>query len=102
MERARNDGGPTILHVKLSRYFGHYEGDAMTYRGDGEVEAARQKADALDAFRRQVIEAALLDTAELDTVDREVADLIAQSVVDAKAAPMPSAADLTTDVYVSY
>ena len=64
--------------------------------------AARQNADAIDAFRRQVVEAALLDGAELDGVDRQVADLIAGSVVDAKAAPMPTAADLTTDVYVSY
>ena len=74
----------------------------MTYRGEGEVEAARQKADALGAFRQQVVEAALLETQDLDVVDREVTDLIARSVIDAKAAAMPTAADLTTDVYVSY
>ena len=35
IERARGGGGPTLLHVKLNRYYGHFEGDAQTYRGAG-------------------------------------------------------------------
>ena len=38
----------------------------------------------------------------LDEVDAEVAKLIEESVVEAKAAPKPGAEDLLTDVYVSY
>ena len=37
VERAKNNEGPTLLHVKLSRVYGHYEGDAITYRLDEET-----------------------------------------------------------------
>ena len=39
---------------------------------------------------------------ELASIDRAVLDLIELAVVQAKAVPLPTAADLTTDVYVSY
>ena len=39
IEAGRAGDGPSLIHVKLNRYFGHFEGDAMTYRGDGEIEA---------------------------------------------------------------
>src|SRR6266516_4129632 len=38
--RARAGGGPTLLEMKFTRYFGHFEGDQQTYRA-GEVEHAR-------------------------------------------------------------
>jgi pyruvate dehydrogenase E1 component alpha subunit len=44
----------------------------------------------------------LLDASALDGVDAQVADLIEAAVTEAKAAPTPTGADLTTDVYVSY
>ena len=34
-------GGPSLLHVKLTRYYGHFEGDAMTYRRPDEVAQVR-------------------------------------------------------------
>ncbi len=37
VDRARDGDGPSFLHIRLNRYFGHFEGDAMTYRGAGEV-----------------------------------------------------------------
>ena len=44
----------------------------------------------------------MLEAAELDAIDREVATLIEASVVAAQASPEPSAADLLADVYVKY
>src|SRR6201993_2639504 len=35
--RAREGEGPSLVHVQFSRYFGHFEGDAMTYRMSDEV-----------------------------------------------------------------
>jgi pyruvate dehydrogenase E1 component alpha subunit len=32
IERARQGGGPSLVEVKLSRYYGHFEGDQQTYR----------------------------------------------------------------------
>jgi len=100
--RARAGDGPSLLHVKLNRYFGHFEGDGMTYRAPDEVAGLRAMKDCLKLFRRKVGEAQLLDAATLDAMDAEVEALIDESVHAAKAAAMPTAADLLTDVYVSY
>ncbi|PCD63942.1 thiamine pyrophosphate-dependent dehydrogenase E1 component subunit alpha, partial [Rhizobium phaseoli] len=32
VERARNGGGPTMLHIHVPRYYGHYSGDPDNYR----------------------------------------------------------------------
>ena len=32
--RAREGGGPTLIEVKFTRYFGHFEGDQQLYRAD--------------------------------------------------------------------
>ena len=99
--RAREGGGPTLIEVKFTRYFGHFEGDQQLYRGD-EVAQAREKLDCLKRFRARVTESGQLTTDQLDTIDAEVAALIDRSVAEAKAAPKPAAAELLTDVYVSY
>ncbi|MHA1190281.1 MAG: thiamine pyrophosphate-dependent dehydrogenase E1 component subunit alpha [Alphaproteobacteria bacterium] len=99
--RARAGEGPSLLHVKLDRFYGHFEGDAGTYRLAEEVEAAKAR-DPLDLFRQRVVEASLISADELDAADVEINAEIARCVAAAKAAPMPGEADLTTDVYLSY
>jgi TPP-dependent pyruvate/acetoin dehydrogenase alpha subunit len=100
--RARAGGGPTLIECKGMRYFGHFEGDQQTYRGEGEVEELRRTRDCLSAFRRRVTEAGILDEGELGGIDEYVRSLIEESVSEAKAAPDPTADDVLTDVYVSY
>ena len=102
IERARSGGGPSLVHVKLNRYFGHFEGDAMTYRAPDEVAKLRATKDPLQIFRQRVVEAALLEPEDLDRIDAEVKSHIDQVTVEAKAAAMPTEKDLLTDVYVSY
>jgi len=102
IERARAGEGPTLLHMRLNRYFGHFEGDAMTYRGADEVERLRKERDSLARFRRQVTEAGLLEASALDAMDREIKDGIDRSVRQAKSDAQPTEADLLTDVYASY
>ena len=102
VERARNGGGPSLIHGKLNRYYGHFEGDAMTYRGAGEVDALRRDADPLQFFRQRVTEAGLLTSAQLEEIDATVRAEIDASAVKAKAGKMPLAEALLTDVYVSY
>jgi TPP-dependent pyruvate/acetoin dehydrogenase alpha subunit len=100
--RARAGGGPTLIECKGMRYFGHFEGDQQTYRGEGEVEELRRTRDCLSAFRRRVTEAGILDEGELSGIDESVRALIEEAVSEAKAAPDPTADDVLTDVYVSY
>jgi pyruvate dehydrogenase E1 component alpha subunit len=102
IRRAREGGGPSLLECKMVRFFGHFEGDAQTYRGEGENEYNRENRDCLKMFRARVTEAGVVADGELDAIDSEVLAAIDQAVEQAVAAPLPEAADLTTDVYVSY
>jgi pyruvate dehydrogenase E1 component alpha subunit len=102
IERARSGAGPSLLHVRLTRFYGHFEGDAGTYRAADEVALAKQNKDPIDIFRKRVVGASLLQPADFAAVDKDVVGEVAKAVAKAKAAPMPSAADLLTDVYVSY
>jgi pyruvate dehydrogenase E1 component alpha subunit len=102
IDRARAGDGPSLLHVELGRHYGHFEGDAMAYRAEGEVEALRRDKDCLKAFRTRVTETGLLEPEQLDEIEREVGQLIDAAVAGATSAAAPAAEDLLTDVYASY
>jgi pyruvate dehydrogenase E1 component alpha subunit len=102
VDRIRAGAGPQFLHIEFTRYYGHFEGDAMTYRPPGEVNEERNVLDCLKFFRARVVSAALLEQSALDRIDREVEKLIDDSVKEARAAPPPPAEDLMTDVYKAY
>ena len=102
IRRAREGGGPTLLEVKFTRFYGHFEGDQQTYRGKNEVKNAKENLDCLKHFRRRVTESGHLSDAQLAEVDTQVAKLIDEAVAEAKAAPVPGPEELLTDVYVTY
>jgi pyruvate dehydrogenase E1 component alpha subunit len=102
VDRIRAGAGPEFLHIEFTRYYGHFEGDAMTYRPPGEVNEERNVLDCLKFFRARVVSAALLEQSALDRIDREVEKLIDDSVKEARAAPPPPPEDLMTDVYKAY
>jgi acetoin:2,6-dichlorophenolindophenol oxidoreductase subunit alpha len=102
VRRAREGGGPSLIECKVNRYYGHFEGDAQTYRAPNEVEEIRKEKDCLDMFAKRVTSAGLVEQEELDKIDEEVKALIDKSVKEAKEAPDPGEDKLLTDVYVSY
>jgi acetoin:2,6-dichlorophenolindophenol oxidoreductase subunit alpha len=102
IRRAREGGGPTLIECKVNRYFGHFEGDAQTYRAENEVENLRKERDCLTLFRNRVTSAGLVAGADLDRIDDEVKRLIDEAVDEAKAARNPTEDELLTDVYVRY
>ena len=102
VERARAGEGPSAIEVDTCRFYGHHSGDAQLYRSKDEVRRLREERDCLKHFRRRVGEAGLLETAELDHIESEVAALIDRAVEVARAAPPPDTDALLRDVYVSY
>lgn len=100
--RARAGEGPSAIEAKITRFFGHFEGDPMLYRAKDEVARLRESMDCLKHFRERVTSAGWLSDADLDAIDREVAATIDRSVEAARTAAPPSAADLLNDVYVAY
>jgi pyruvate dehydrogenase E1 component alpha subunit len=102
IKRARAGGGPSLLECKMIRFFGHFEGDAQTYKAPDENERNRATRDCIKLFAQRVTQAGVVSAAELSVVDREAESLIDEAVSSAKAAPLPTARDLLTDVYVAY
>ena len=100
--RAREGGGPTLVEVKCARYFGHFEGDAQSYRAPGEVQTLREEKDCLKQFEARVVRTERIERARLRQIDDEVKQLIDSAVSAAKDAPLPTVDDLLTDVYVAY
>jgi len=102
IDRARAGEGPSLIHSRLDRHYGHFEGDAQTYRAPGEQDRLKAETDCLTLFRHRVAETSLLEAETLDGIDAEVGALIDRAVAGSESAPPPPAGDLLTDVYVSY
>jgi acetoin:2,6-dichlorophenolindophenol oxidoreductase subunit alpha len=94
--------GPVAVELDTERFYGHFEGDPQRYRGSGEIERLRATRDCLKAFRKKAIDEDLLDAGTLNAIDAEVLALIEAAVQEARTAPVPTAADVLEDVYVSY
>jgi len=98
----RSGKGPRFIHIEFTRYYGHFEGDASSYKPLDQVKDERRYLDALKFFRARATGGEMLKAADLDAIDKDVATLIDTSVAEAKAAPVPEVSTLTTDVYLSY
>jgi TPP-dependent pyruvate/acetoin dehydrogenase alpha subunit len=102
ISRARAGGGPSLLECKVNRYYGHEEGDSQLYRRPNEVEEIRATRDCLDQMVSRLTARDEVTEAELAQIDADVRTLIDEAVDGARAGGMPEAAELLTDVYVSY
>ena len=100
--RARRGDGPAFIECEVNRYFGHFEGDAQTYRAADEAQTIRETRDCIAGFASIVVEGGQVEPEDLASIDQEVADLIDSAVAAAKSDPKPTVEDLLTDVYVSY
>jgi pyruvate dehydrogenase E1 component alpha subunit len=99
IDRARAGGGPTLIECKTYRYVGHHEGDPGTdYRTREEVQHWKEQ-DPLKRARKSLIESAVADEGELQTVDQEVERLIDQAVEFAEKSPEPSPDSIDEHVF---
>ena len=102
VDHLRAGGGPQFMHIEFTRYYGHFEGDQMTYRPPGEVKEERNFLDCLKFMRARLTSSGLVQANVLDQIESETAALIDATVKDARAAAAPDPADLLTDVYKTY
>ena len=99
---AREGNGPAGVFAEVGRFQGHFVGDPQGYRGPGELDDLRANHDCLKNFRASVGDHGDVSDAELDAIDAEVMVLIDDAVASARSAPRPQAADVDSDVYISY
>ena len=93
--------GPITVEASITRFRGHFEGDAQAYREKGEVKRLMEDMDCLKIARKNAIKKKLATKAQLDKIDKEVAEYIAASAEAGLAAPQPNVAELMTDIYSS-
>lgn len=97
VERARNDGGPTLLEMKTYRYAGHSRSDPATYRPDGEL-AAWQARDPLDIAAAKLLADGVVDDEWLTSVRSDVQAEVHAAVERAKASPSPELGEIFAHV----
>ncbi len=99
---ARRGDGPATLEAKITRFYGHFEGDPQLYRARDEVKRQRETMDCLKNFRARVGAEGWLALSDLDAIDEQVLRTIDEAVAMARSAPPPAESELETDVYISY
>lgn len=101
VNHCRAGKGPIAIEASITRFRGHFEGDAQAYRGKGEVKRLMKEMDCLVIGSAAAIKKKLVTRAQLNKIDKEVAQLIDESAAAALAAPGPAVTELLTDVYSS-
>ena len=99
--RARRGQGPSLIEAKTWRYFGHFEGDQVTYR-TAEQSAAYREHDPLTWFVKQATARGLLSAEQVEERNRAAEAAVDQAIEFAEQSPLPAPEDALDDVYVSY
>jgi pyruvate dehydrogenase E1 component alpha subunit len=100
--RARRGEGPSLIEARTWRYFGHFEGDQVTYRTAEQSVDYRQQHDPLKLFAGQASERNLLTSEDIDRIDRDAEQQVDAAIEFAEQSPFPAPEEALTDVYVSY
>jgi acetoin:2,6-dichlorophenolindophenol oxidoreductase subunit alpha len=99
--RARRGEGPSMIEAKTWRYYGHFEGDPLTYRTPEQEQWGRDR-DPLRVFADKCVELGLAAAGDLESIQHQVETVVEDAVTFAKDSPYPDPAELVTDVYTSY
>jgi pyruvate dehydrogenase E1 component alpha subunit len=95
--KARSGGGPSLIECKTYRHSGHSRADPAKYRPEGELEKWKER-DPIKVYRER-LKAFGVRQAVIDDIDTDVARMVDEATEACKAAPMPPADILFTDVY---
>lgn len=103
--RARRGEGPTLLVTESYRFEGHYAGEPEVYRERSEVAEWRTK-DPIPRFRNYLVEPIgplrgneKASQAELDAIDAEIKQEMADAVKFAQESPAPDPATALDYIY---
>jgi pyruvate dehydrogenase E1 component alpha subunit len=100
--RARRGDGPSLIEARTWRYFGHFEGDQVTYRTAEQSVDYRRQHDPLKLFASQASERNLLTREDIERIDRDAEQQVDAAIEFAEKSPLPAPEEALTDVYVTY
>jgi acetoin:2,6-dichlorophenolindophenol oxidoreductase subunit alpha len=102
INRARQGGGPTLIECKTYRFYDHVglNGMGPIYRDESEVAEWRQR-DPIAALEALLVERGLMSAEELESVNDEIIQEVADAILFAEQSPAPDPATLLDDVYAN-
>ena len=98
VERARTGMGPTLIECKTYRHKGHSRVDPGKYRPKEEVDEWLAK-DPIKRLRQTMVDNKIVTQTEIDSIEKEVADEVADAVKFALESPYPKGEEALEDVY---
>ncbi|WP_404328106.1 thiamine pyrophosphate-dependent dehydrogenase E1 component subunit alpha [Mesobacillus maritimus] len=102
VQRARRGEGPTLIECVTYRNYGHFEGDAQTYKTNEDKVEHKNEKDAIALFKQHLLTEGLLAEEELVALEEAVNQAVKEAVTFSEKSQYPDASELLTDVYVSY
>lgn len=98
-KRAREGKGPTLIDAITCRWEGHYVGDPMVYRPEGELEAWKKK-DPIERLEKVLVKEKLLDEKKKQKIMADIDAVIAEAEKFAEESPFPKPEEALDYVYV--
>ena len=98
LDKARSGGGPSLIECMTYRYSGHSRADPAKYRPAGELDHWRENRDAIKIYRQRMLDNGIAET-EIAEIEQDARRKVDEATEKCKAASMPPAEILCTDVY---
>ena len=100
-EKCRQEQRPGFVDLKTYRYQGHSMSDPQKYRTKEEV-AKFQERDSIDRLAHELLSVRkVLSEDRFKEMQKEIREIVKDSIDFAEASPIPEASELYTDVYAN-
>ncbi|HAF48300.1 MAG TPA: pyruvate dehydrogenase (acetyl-transferring) E1 component subunit alpha [Anaerolineaceae bacterium] len=98
VDHARSGKGPVFVEAETYRYFGHSKSDRNLYRTKEEIQAWKEQ-DPIGRFETLLIDAEVIDEANVEEINHEMNQVIEDAVSFAENSPEPDPSEVTEWVY---
>ncbi|ABD44567.1 pyruvate dehydrogenase (acetyl-transferring) E1 component, alpha subunit [Ehrlichia chaffeensis str. Heartland] len=95
----RANNGPILLEMKTYRYRGHSMSDPAKYRSKQEVEEIKEHKDPITNLKNYLISNNIISDDECNKYDKEIRNIVKESVDFSQNSSEPDAKMLYTDIY---
>ncbi|OQA21565.1 MAG: Acetoin:2,6-dichlorophenolindophenol oxidoreductase subunit alpha [Actinobacteria bacterium ADurb.Bin346] len=90
VQRARSGKGPSLIEAKTYRFGGHHPNDPAEYRDKSEAEYYKKEKDPVVNYKAKLLEEKVISPEEIDGYEKEIIQMVEQSVKFAEESPEPS------------
>ena len=100
VDYVRAGNGPIFIEMQTYRYRGHSMSDPGNYRSKEEVANMREHRDPINLYRDYLLANKFASEEDLKVIEKEIKQIIEETVEFAQNSPEPDEAELYTEVYI--